>query len=566
MPQKNDLDIARSIPLKPISEIAARYGIRPDELELYGDYKAKVKLEIRNRLAGVKRAKYVNVSAVTPTPLGEGKTVTTIGLGLALNRIGAKAISTIRQPSMGPIFGIKGGAAGGGWSQVIPMEDFNLHLTGDIHAVAAAHNLLSAFIDNHLHHGNALNLDLHSISWPRVVDISDRALRNVVIGLGEKQDGVPRQCTFDIAVASEVMAILGLCTDIFDLRRRLGRIVVARNRDGKPVTAEDLKCAGAMTALLKDAVKPTLMQTTEGTACMVHTGPFANIAHGNSSIIADEIASGICDIVVTESGFGTDMGCEKFYNIKCRASGMVPNATVIVTTVRALKMHSGKFRIVAGKPLDPKLDIPDVGLVREGCENLRQHIRNVKAHGLPAVIAINAYPGDGEDEYEAIRSIAAGEGAFGTAISRVWAQGGAGGEELARMVMAACDTGADFHHLYDLDTPLADKIEKIAVSMYGASGVEYEGSALKSLKEYTAAGYAGLPVCMAKTHLSLSHDPALKGAPKGFMLPIREVRLAAGAGFVYPLAGEMRTMPGLPSKPGGEGIDIDDQGRVIGLF
>ncbi len=563
----SDLEIARSVPLKPITEIASRYGIREDELELYGPWKAKVSLGILDRLGDRKRGRYVNVSAVTPTPLGEGKTVTTIGLGLALNRLGLKAMSTIRQPSLGPVFGIKGGAAGGGWSQVVPMDDFNLHLTGDNHAVALAHNLLAAFIDNHLHHSNALDIEPHSITWPRVVDVSDRALRNVVIGLGKKQDGVPRQSSFDIAVASEVMAILGLCRDIFDLRRRLGRIVVARTRKGDPVTAEDLKVAGAMTVLLKDAIKPNLMQTTEGTACLVHTGPFANIAHGNSSVLADLIAAPLCDVVVTESGFGTDMGCEKFYNIKCRESGMTPDATVVVVTVRAMKMHSGAFNVVAGKPLDEGILKPDPGLVREGCENLRQHIRNVKAHGLPAVVAINSFPTDSEEEYEVIRRVAEEEGAFGTAVSRVWAKGGEGGLDLAKLVLDACEKGGGgFRFLYPLDMPLEEKIERIAVTIYGADGVDYEPPARKALKAVKEAGLDGLAVCMAKTHLSLSHDPKLKGRPTGFRVPVRDIRVSAGAGFVYPLLGEMRTMPGLPSRPAGENVDIDENGLPVGLF
>ncbi len=563
---KNDLEIARSIPLTPISAIADRYGIREDELELYGRYKAKVRLDILNRLPE-RKCGYVNVTAVTPTPLGEGKTVTTIGLGLALNKLGMKAMSTIRQPSLGPVFGIKGGAAGGGMSQVIPMEDFNLHLTGDNHAVSIAHNLLAAFIDNSLHHGNPLGIDPFSISWPRVLDVSDRALRNIVIGLGGKADGVPRQSSFDIAVASEVMAILGLATDIFDLRARLGRIIIGRNGEGKPVTAEDLGCAGAMAVLLHDAIMPNLMQTTEGTGCLVHTGPFANIAHGNSSVLADRVATRLCDFVVTESGFASDMGCEKFYNIKCRLSGMKPSATVIVTTVRALKMHGGSFKVVPGKLLDPRLLEPDPGMVAEGCANLRQHIRNVLAHGVMPVVAINAFPQDNEREYDAIRRAAEEEGAFGTAVSRVWAQGSEGGLELAKLVVEASASGrTDFKLLYPDDMPLDAKIETIATRMYGAAGVKYEPAAKSALKRLAEAGYSKLPVCMAKTHLSLSHDPALKNAPTGFTVPVRDIKLSAGAGFVYPLLGEMRTMPGLPSKPGGEGMDIDSEGLPVGLF
>ena len=567
MANLSDLDIARSIKLKHINEIGTDYGFEEDELELHGKYMAKVNLDVLKRLKDIRKGHYVNVTALTPTPLGEGKTVTTVGLGLALNSIGVKTLTTIRQPSLGPVFGIKGGAAGGGYSQVVPMEDFNLHLTGDNHAVSLAHNLCSAFVDNSIHQGNPLNIDPRRVEWTRVVDVSDRALRNVVIGLGKRSDGVPRQSNFDIAVASEVMAILGLATDIFDLRRRLGKVVVAYDYDRNPITAEDLKVAGAMTVLLKDTLKPTLMQTTEGTGCLVHTGPFANIAHGNSSVLADMVAERVADMVVTESGFGSDMGCEKLYNIKSRVSGMSPDATVMVATVRALKMHSGKFRVIAGKPLDEGLLKPDPSLVEEGAVNLRQHIRNVKAHGVPCVVAINAFPTDSEEEYDVIRKVAEQEGAYATEVSRVWAKGSEGGRELAEAVKAACESGeSDFRFLYDLEQTLEEKIERIATTVYGADGVEYEAAAKRALKRIKASGHDKLPVCMAKTHLSLSHDPKLKGAPKDFTVPVRDIRLSAGAGFVYPLLGEMRTMPGLPSKPAGENVDIDENGLPVGLF
>ncbi|MDO8671079.1 MAG: formate--tetrahydrofolate ligase, partial [Dehalococcoidia bacterium] len=549
-PVPSDLDIAQAAKLKPIIEIARDMGLEEDEIELYGKYKAKVVLEVRDRLEGRPQGKYIDVTAITPTPLGEGKTVTTIGLSLGLHAIGKNVITVIRQPSLGPVFGIKGGAAGGGYSQVVPMEDFNLHLTGDVHAVGLAHNLLAAFIDNHLFHGNKLGINPQSIVWRRVVDVSDRALRNIVVGLGG--EGMPRETGFDITVASEVMAILGLTTGLKDIRERLGRIVVANTYAGKPVTAEDLKCAGAMAVLLKDAIKPTLMQTLEHTPCLVHAGPFANIAHGNSSIIADQIALKLGDYVVTESGFGADMGAEKFMNIKCRASGMAPNCVVVVCTARALKMHSGQFRVVAGRPLDPGMTQENLPAIEKGGENLVKQIENMKKFGVPVVVAVNKFTFDTQAEIDLIKRIAVEAGAEGAFISEVWAKGGEGGRELAEAVVAAANKKSDFKFLYELNQPIKAKIETIATEIYGADGVSYMPEADRKIRMYTRMGYGDLPICMAKTHLSLSHDQNLKGRPRGFTVPIRDVRLSAGAGFLYPLLGEMRTMPGLPTEPAGE--------------
>lgn len=562
----SDLEIAQKAQMKPITEIAQSLGLSSDDIDLYGKYKAKVSLEVLENFSEKPQSKYIDVTAITPTPLGEGKTVTTIGLSQALNKIGKKSIVCIRQPSLGPVFGIKGGAAGGGYSQVVPMEDFNLHLTGDTHAVAAANNLLAAFIDNHLHHGNKLNIDPFTISWPRVVDISDRALRKIVIGLGGKTNGVPRESSFDIAVASEVMAILALTTDIFDLRARLGRIVIGYNKDKKPVTAEDLQCAGAMTVLMKEAIKPNLLQTLENTPCFVHAGPFANIAHGNSSIIADQIALRLSDYVVTESGFGADCGMEKFMDIKCRYSGLIPSCVVMVTSIRALKMHSGKYKVVAGRPLDPGLTSEDVEAVEKGSENMIKQIENARLFGVPVVVIINLFASDTDREVETVRRIALENGAFAAEVSEVWEKGGEGGRNLAEAVVRACDEPQDFRFLYPLDIPIKEKIEIIATKIYGADGVIYEPKAEEGIKRFTDLGWDKLPICMAKTHLSLSHDPKLKGRPRGFKLPIRDIRPSIGAGFLYPLCGEMSTMPGLPSEPAGNKVDIDHQGRVVGLF
>jgi formate--tetrahydrofolate ligase len=568
----SSLEIARSVTPRPIMDLAHELGLHDDEVEQYGPYKAKVCLEGIRRLeaeaaAKGKRGKYVVVTAITPTPLGEGKTTTNIGLVQGLNRIGHKAAVCIRQPSLGPVFGIKGGAAGGGYSQVIPMEDFNLHLTGDNHAVGAAHNLLAAFVDNSLTHGNPLGIDPLGVLWPRVVDISDRAVRRAIIGLGGRENGYPRETEWQITVASEVMAMLALASDLPDLRARLGRTVVATTFDGERITAEDLKCAGSMTVLLRDAIKPNLLQTLEGGPAFVHCGPFANIAHGNNSILADRLALATCEIACTEAGFGADMGAEKFFDIKCRQSGLRPDAAVMVATVRALKMHGGVGRIVAGKPLDPALEQENVEAVRRGSANLAAQIENVRIFNVPVVVAVNHFPTDTEAEVAAIREVALAAGAHDVVVSRHFADGGAGAEELAQAVWQAAQEGApDFRLLYPDDLPLREKIETVAVRIYGARGVDELPAATKALKLYEDLGYGNLPVCMAKTHLSLSHDPGLKGRPTGFRVPIREVHLSAGAGFITPLLGEMRTMPGLPSHPAGESIDIDSDGNIVGLF
>lgn len=560
-----DIEIASRVTPKPITEIAEKLGIEADELELYGPWKAKVKLDIEERLKDRPNGKYVVVTAITPTPLGEGKTTVTVGLGQAFGQIGTNALVAIRQPSLGPVFGIKGGAAGGGYAQIIPMEDFNLHLTGDFHAVTAAHNLCAAFLDNSLYHGNPLDIDPTSVTWRRVVDVNDRSLRDIVIGLGQG-NGIPRQSGFDITAASEVMAVLALATSYRDLRERLGRLVVALNRKKEPVTAEDIGVAGAMAALLKDALKPNLLQTLEHTPAMVHAGPFGNIAHGNSSILADRIALKLADVVVTEAGFGADLGFEKFANIKCRVSGLKPDAAVLVATIRALKAHSGRYKIVAGKPLDPGLVTENLEALREGLPNLEKQIENVRRLGVPVVVSINQFPTDTEAEIELVREVALAAGAIDAVPTRVFSEGGAGGVDLARAVLKATEQPSNFQPLYELDLPLKDKIEKIACEMYGAGKVTYLPAAERAIRTFTRLGYDNLPVCMAKTHLSLSGDPSLKARPEGFELTVREVRLSAGAGFVYPIIGEMRTMPGLGAQPGGLKVDIDDDGTIRGLF
>ncbi len=564
----SDLEIARSVTPRPIIDVARDLGITDGELELYGPTKAKVTLEAIRRLELERpRGKYVVVTAITPTPLGEGKSTTSVGLAQGLCAIGKKAAVNIRQPSLGPVFGIKGGAAGGGYSQVIPMEDFNLHLTGDVHAIGAAHNLAGAFLDNSLHHKNPLGIDPHGILWPRVMDISDRALRHVVIGLGGREDGVPRETEFIITVGSEVMAVLALATDLHDLRARLGRMILATSMAGTPVTAQDLGVAGAMTVLLRDAIKPNLLQTLEGGPAFVHAGPFANIAHGNNSIIADRLALVTNDIVVTEAGFGADMGAEKFFDIKCRASGLRPDAAVVVATIRALKMHGGVGKIVAGKPLDPALLEENVDAVRRGAANLAKQIENVTMFGVPAVVAINSFPTDTAAEVEAVRQVALAAGARDAVVATHFTDGGNGAVALAEAVWAATQDGtADFRLLYPDEMPLALKIETIATKVYGAAGIEFLPAAAKALRQFEDLGFGHLPICMAKTQYSLSHDPSLKGRPTGFTVPIREVRLSAGAGFITPICGEMRTMPGLPSRPGGEKIDIDADGNIVGLF
>ncbi len=562
----SDLDIAQAATMKPILQVAQELGLEEEELDLYGRYKAKIHLSVLERVKNRPQGKYIDVTAITPTPLGEGKTVTSIGLGQALAKIGKKVCNALREPSLGPTFGIKGGAAGGGYSQVLPMEDINLHFTGDIHAVSIANNLLAAFIDAHLKHGNQLDIDPASISWRRVVDLNDKwGVYNIVSGLGG-EGRVPRETGFDISVASEVMAILALASDLFDLRARLGRIIIGYSRAGKAVTAEDLKCAGAMCVLLKDALMPNLVQTLEGNACIMHCGPFANIAQGNNSIVADQIALKLADYVVTESGFGADMGAEKFFNIKCRYSGLKPDCVVITLSIRALKMHGGVGRVVAGKPLDPALTQENLPAIEKGCENLAKHIESVRLHGLPVIVSINRFTADTDKEVELVQKLAVKAGAEAAVPIEVWAKGGEGGVDLAKAVVEACNKPNDFHFLYPDNATIKEKIEAIATKVYGADGVTYSAEAEKKIKLFTAQGLAKLPICMAKTHLSLSHDPAMKGRPRGYTIPIRDIRPAAGAGFLYPLLGTMSTMPGLPSVPAGTKVDIDDQGRVVGLF
>jgi formate--tetrahydrofolate ligase len=559
-----DLEIARSAALKPLEDVAAGAGIPSHLLEPYGEEVAKVKLAAIGELADRPAAKYVVVSAVTPTPLGEGKTTTTVGLGQGFAHIGKRATVAIRQPSMGPTFGIKGGAAGGGYSQVVPMEALNLHLTGDMHAVTAANNLLAAMIDNHLYQGNALGIDVHNITWRRVADVNDRALRNIVIGLGGRGDGTPRQTGFDITAASEVMATLALCSSLSDLRQRLGRIVVGYTRDGTPVTAEQLHGAGSMAVLLRDAVKPNLLQTLENTPVLVHTGPFGNIATGNSSVIADLIGIHTGEFLVTEAGFGADMGAERFFNIKCRASGLRPDAAVIVVTVRALKAHSGKYKIVAGRPLPEPMLAENPADVADGAANLRKQIDNIRLHGVSPVVAINAFPTDHLSEHQAIMEIAASQGAR-SAVCTHFADGGAGAAELAEAVAEAAAEPSQFRFLYPDSASLRKKIETLATKVYGADGVDYTPHAAAQLDTYERAGFGHLPVCVAKTHLSISSDPSLKGAPTGWRLPVREVRASVGAGFVYPICGDIRTMPGLGTSPAAARIDLDEDGQIVGL-
>ncbi len=560
----SDLEIARGASLRPLTEVAADAGIPVEMLEPYGTGAAKIGLEAMEALADRPRARYVVVTAITPTPLGEGKTTTTVGLGQGFGRIGKRATIAIRQPSLGPTFGIKGGAAGGGYSQVVPMELFNLHLTGDMHAVTAAHNMCSAMLDAHLYHGNDLGLDLHNITWRRVLDVNDRALRNVVLGLGGRLDGIPRESGFDITAASEVMATLALASSLSDLRSRLGRTVVGYTKAGDPVTAEDLGAAGAMAVLLKDALKPNLMQTLEGGPALVHTGPFGNIATGNSSIVADLIAIRTGDFLVTEAGFGADMGAERFFNIKCRYSGLQPDAAVMVATVRGLKAHSGNHRIVAGRPLPEALLAENPDEVHAGGDNLRKQLANMAAHGVTPVVAINAFPGDHDADLAAIAEIADEYGAR-CAVTTHFSDGGAGAAELAEAVAEACEEPSSFGVLYEDELPLRDKIATVATTVYGADGVEYSAAADRQIDTYEAAGFGHLPVCIAKTHLSISSDPSLKGAPTGWTLPVREVRASVGAGFVYPICGDMRTMPGLGRRPAAMGIDLDENGEIVGL-
>ena len=554
---KSDIEIAQSARLQPIKEVAARIGLSETDLELYGGHKAKVSLDVLKKRE-TEEGKLVLVTAITPTPAGEGKTTVTVGLGQALNRLGKKAVVAIREPSLGPVMGLKGGAAGGGYAQVVPMEDINLHFTGDLHAIGAAHNLLSAVIDNHLKQGNELGINPANINWPRALDINDRALRDIVIGLGGNVNGIPRQDRFIITVASEIMAILCLANDLTELKEKINNILPAYTYEGKPVKVRDLKVAGAMAALLKDALKPNLVQTLENTPAFVHGGPFANIAHGCNSIIATKMALKTGEIVVTEAGFGADLGAEKFFNIKCRYAGITPAATVLVATIRALKMHGG----VAKEDL-AREDLP---ALEKGFANLEKHVENIRKFGLPVIVAINRFPADTEGELKLLEEKCRQIG-VPVALTEVWARGGEGGLALAEGVLKLLEEEkSNFNFLYELDLPLRDKIEKIAREIYGAEGVDFSSTAERQLDRYEELGYGNLPVCMAKTQNSLSDNPALKGRPEGFRITVREVNLSAGAGFVVPLTGPILTMPGLPAKPAAESIDIDEEGNITGIF
>jgi len=560
----SDLQIAQAATFKPLEKIAAEMDIGSHLVEPFGEHVAKIKLSAVDELASRPKAKYVVVSAVTPTPLGEGKTTTTVGLGQALARIGRRATVAIRQPSMGPTFGIKGGAAGGGYSQVVPMDILNLHLTGDFHAVTAAHNMLSAVLDNHLFQGNAAGLDPHNITWRRVLDVNDRVLRNVIVGLGTHTDGIPRQTGFDITAASEVMAIFALARSVREMRERLGRIVVGYTDDKRPVTAEEIGGAGAMAVIMRDALKPNLMQTLEHTPVLVHAGPFGNIAHGNSSVVADLIGIRGGDFLVTEAGFGADMGAERFFNIKCRASGLIPDAAVVVATVRALKAHSGHHTIVSGRELPEAMRAENPDEVHLGGANLRKQIENIRLHGVSPVVAINAFPGDHPSEHAAIVEIAESMGAR-AALCTHFVDGGRGATELAEAVAEAAEEPSTFRFLYPDSASLKEKIEAVATRVYGAEGVDYDLTAARQLARYERNGFGRLPVCIAKTHLSLSSDASLKGAPTGWRLPVREVRASVGAGFIYPICGDMRTMPGLGTNPAAHVIDIDADGNIVNL-
>ncbi|MEK9140683.1 MAG: formate--tetrahydrofolate ligase [Nitrospirota bacterium] len=557
-----DLDIAQSVALRPIVEIGSQLGIRAEELTLYGRDKAKITPQILDRLDAAPQGRYVLVTAINPTPLGEGKTTTSIGLAMGLTRLGHRAALTLRQPSLGPVFGVKGGGTGGGHAQVVPMEDINLHLTGDAHAVAASHNLLSAFLDNHLFHGNPLSIDPTRTTWPRTLSVNDRALRDVLLG----EETGRRRGQFVITEASEVMAIVALAKDYKDLCERLGRIVVGFTTSGTPVRAEALGCVGSMAVLLKDALKPNLVQTLEGTPAFVHTGPFGNIAHGNCSIISDAIALRCADFVVTETGFGSDLGAEKFFNIKCRASGLTPAVAVVVATLRALKLHGGGGVAKAGVVLPLSLTGPNQQALSKGIVNLEQHVANVLAHGVPVVVAVNAFKDDPQDEMDWVREQSLRMGAVDAAVSTHWADGGKGAERLAAAVLKAAERPAQFRHLYDVSWPIRKKIETIATHMYGAAGVSYEPEAERQIDTAEALGYGSLPICMAKTPLSLSHDPTLKGRPTGFTVPIKELRILAGAGFVTAVCSGIQLMPGLPKKPAGERITLDPtSGKIVGL-
>lgn len=557
-----DLDIAQSATPRSILEIGSQLGIHAEELILYGRDKAKISPQILDRLDAVPQGRYVLVTAINPTPLGEGKTTTSIGLAMGLTRLGHRTALTLRQPSLGPVFGVKGGGTGGGHAQVVPMEDINLHLTGDAHAVAASHNLLSAFLDNHMFHGNSLSIDPTGTTWPRTLSVNDRALRDVLLG----EEISRRRGQFVITEASEVMAVVALAKDHKDLLERLGRIVVGFTTSGTPVMAEALECVGSMAVLLKDALKPNLVQTLEGTPAFVHTGPFGNIAHGNCSIISDAIALRCADFVVTEAGFGSDLGAEKFFNIKCRASGFIPTVAVVVVTLRALKLHGGGGAAKAGVALPSSLTGPNQQALSKGIANLEQHIANVLAHGVPVVVAVNVFKDDPQDELDWVREQSLKMGAADAAVSTHWADGGKGAERLAAAVHKASERPAQFRHLYDVSWPIRKKIETIATHMYGAAGVSYESEAERQIDTAETLGYGGLPICMAKTPLSLSHDPTLKGRPTGFTVPIKELRILAGAGFVTAVCSGIQLMPGLPKKPAGERITLDPtSGKIVGL-
>lgn len=554
---KTDVEIAQEATMKPILDVARQLEISEEEVELYGKYKCKIALSAWERLKMKPSGKLVLVTAINPTPAGEGKTTTTVGLGDALRQLGKKTAIALREPSLGPCFGVKGGAAGGGYAQVVPMEDINLHFTGDFHAITTAHNLLAAVLDNHIHHGNELGIDPRRITWRRVLDLNERALRNIVCGLGGKINGIPRESGFDITVASEMMAILCLANDLEDMKNRIGRIIVGYTFENKPVTANDLKVTGALTLLFKDAIKPNLVQTLENTPAFVHGGPFANIAHGCNSVMATKFALKLADICVTEAGFGADLGAEKFLDIKCRFAGIQPDAVVIVATVRALKMHGGVPKT--------ELTTENMTALEKGLENLTKHIENMQKYGLPAVVAINAFPTDTEKELSFVKEKCIQMGAE-VALSEVWAKGGKGGIELAEKVLTACERASDFLYLYDETAPIKDKILAIAKEIYGAEGVHYTAAAEKTIGELTAMGYDQTPICMAKTQYSLSDDMSRLGRPSGFTITVREVRVAAGAGFLVALTGEIMTMPGLPKKPAAENMDIDNTGKIVGLF
>ena len=554
---KTDVEIAQEAQMQHIREIAAQLGLTEDDIELYGKYKAKISLDAWNKVKNGPDGKLVLVTAINPTPAGEGKTTTSVGLADAFHKLGHKVAVALREPSLGPCFGLKGGAAGGGYAQVVPMEDINLHFTGDFHAITTAHNLLAAVIDNHIQQGNALDIDVRRIAWKRVLDLNDRALRNVVIGLGGKAHGVPRETGFDITVASEMMAILCLASDLEDMKKRLGEIVVAYSRDGRAIRADELKVTGALTLLFKDAIKPNLVQTLEGTPALIHGGPFANIAHGCNSLMATKFALKFADIAITEAGFGADLGAEKFLDIKCRFAGIHPDAVVIVATVRALKMHGGVPKNELGKV--------DMAALEKGLANLTKHIENVHKFGLPAVVAINAFPTDTKEELDFVEERCNTLGAS-VALSEVWAKGGAGGVELAEKVLEAMKQPADFHYMYEVEQTIPEKIEAIAREIYGADGVDFTAPAKKQLAEIEALGLDKMPVCMAKTQYSLSDDAAKLGRPEGFRITVKELRISAGAGFIVALTGNILTMPGLPKKPAAENMDIDVNGKIMGLF